>query len=323
MAAKKTEDTTKKSKKKDRAAQSKGLSTKAAKAAKADKAAPTPEDIVAAAREAAFKDEHPEQAFNHFRPLAEAVPAEDLTVFTGEPLVMRANVKQALAIVGPHLGKAVARLQTPHLREVFELPSLVMGLGFAAGRVPVAKLSAGDIERMLTEGGPWRELGLKYLEIVSHPFLGLLPRERVAKIRAGKGPLDKAEDFVALAGVFAEFKDNLAGKHPFPADKVNLLATLGGALVQQMRHGRAGREAPKRTQESILRDQMASLVVDRYDDLQVIAAVALGKRKADELLPALRSTAGVAMAEEPEPGAADAPGPADAATSLLDAKKPG
>jgi hypothetical protein len=86
--------------------------------------------------------------------------------------------------------------------------------------------------------------------------------------------------------------------------------TLPGALVQQMRHGRANKEAPKRTQESILRDQMASLVADRYDDLQVIAAVALGKRKADELLPALRSTAGLAVAEEPAPAAANAPVPA-------------
>ena len=295
MTEKKADKAAKKSNKKNQDNLSKGSS------GAANKAAPAPEEIIAAARKAAFTDEDPGRAFAHFKPLAEKVPAEDLAIFNGEALVMRANVKQALALLEPHLAKAVARLHTPSLQEIFELPSLVMGLGFAASRVPVAKLSAGDIERMLTEGGPWRELSLNYLEVVSHPFIGVIPRERVAKIRAGKGPLDKAEDFVAIAGLFAEYADELAGKHPFPADKLDLLATLGGALVQQMRPGRANKEVPKRTTESILRDKMASLVVSRYDELQVIAAVALGKRKADELLPALRSTTAVAIAEEAVP----------------------
>ena len=47
---------------------------------------------------------------------------------------------------------------------------------------------------------------------------------------------------------------------------------------------------------ALLRDQLAAMVADRYDHLQVLATVALGKRKADELLPALRSSAGFARA---------------------------
>src|SRR5262249_20724130 len=151
--------------------------------------------------------------------------------------------------------------------EVFELPALVMALEVAAGRVPVAKLSAGEIDKMLAEGAPWRELMLTFLEVASHPLIGLLPAERVARVPAGKGKLDKAQDFVALPGLFAEFKDALAGKHPFPADKLDLLATLGGALVQQVKPGRAMMEVPKRTSEAILRDQVAALVAERYDDL--------------------------------------------------------
>lgn len=248
-----------------------------------------PAALIAAARAEAFTDEAPARAFKHFRPLAEQVPTADLPVFTGQPLLMRANVKAALDAVTPHLPAAVSALREPRLKEVFELPSLVMALDFAAARVPVAKLSAGEIDRMLAEGAPWRDLMLSFLEVASHPLLGLLPRERVAAVRAGSGKLDKARDFVALPGLFAEFSEALAGKHPFPADKLDLLATLGGALVQQVRPGNAPVTVAKRTAESILRDQLASLVADRYDHLQVLAAVALGKRKADELLPALRS----------------------------------
>lgn len=249
--------------------------------------------VIAAARKAAFTDETPAKAFAHFRPLAEAVDASALTPFTGQPLLMRANVMTALRAVEPHLERAVTGLFDPKLEEVFELPALVMALDFAANRVPIAKLSPGEIDQMLREGAPLRELMLSFLEIVAHPLLGLLPRERVAAVRAGKGKLDQAQDFVAIPGLFAEFEDVIEGKHPFPADTIDKLATLGGTLLTQVRPGHAVAEIAKRSKEAILRDQLAALVADRYDHLQVLAAVALGKRKADELLPALRS--GVAL----------------------------
>lgn len=248
-----------------------------------------PAALIAAARAAAFTNEAPAQAFAHFEPLAAKVATDGLAIFTGQALLLRANIKAALEAVEPYLPAAVARLRSPDLQQVLELPSLVMALDFAAGRVPVAKLSAGEIDKMLTEGAPWRELMLSFLEVAAHPLLNLLPRERVAAVRAGTGKLDKAQDFVALPGLFAEFGPALAGKHPFPADKLDLLATLGGALVLQVRPGKAVTEVAKRTAEAILRDQLASLVADRYDHLQVLATVALGKRKADALLPALRS----------------------------------
>jgi hypothetical protein len=273
--------------------------------------AKSPEALIEAARAAAFNDEAPQHAFEHFRPLAEKVPTADLPVFTGQPLLLRANIKAALALLEPHPPAAVGKLREPKLQEVFELSSLVMALEFAGGRVPIAKLSAGEIDKMLTEGAPWRELMLSFLEVASHPLLNLLPAERVAKVRAGKGKLDKAQDFVALPGLFAEFKGALEGKHPFPGDKLDLLATLGGTLVQQVKPGRAMTEVAKRTSEAILRDQLAALVAERYDDLQVLAAVALGKRKADELLPALRSAVGSstsAAAESIASGPAATPG---------------
>jgi hypothetical protein len=249
-----------------------------------------PAVLIAAARKAAFTDETPAKAFEHFRSIAAKVPTADLPVFTGQPLVMRANILTAFDAVTPHLPVAVTALREPRLQEIFELPALVMGLDFAVGRVPIAKLSAGEINKMLAEGAPWRELMLTFLEVAAHPLLGLVPRERVAAVRAGHGKLDQAQDFVAIPGLFTEFSASIAGKHPFPADKIDLLATLGGTLVTQVRPGKAIAEVAKRSAESILRDQMASLVIDRYDRLQVLAAVAIGKRRADELLPALRAS---------------------------------
>lgn len=134
---------------------------------------------------------------------------------------------------------------------------------------------------------------LTFLEVASHPLLGLLPRERVAAVRTGKSP--------------------------FPPENIDLLSILGGTLVKHVRSGNAIAEVAKRTAESILRDQLASMVVARYDRLQVLAAVTLGSRKAEALLPALRASAGFARAAEvsAEPPAALAPAASNGAPGAV------
>jgi hypothetical protein len=239
----------------------------------------------------AFSTISPEAAFTHFRALAAAVPKTDLTVFTGQPLLMLANANAALERVDGLLDAAASKLEDARPSDVRELPSLILALDFAQSRVPVVQLSAHDIERMLREGLPWRQVLLDYLEVASSPLVGLLPAERVAAIRAGHGKLDSARDFVALAGLFTEFAGALAGKHPFTQDKIDALGTLGAALLQQIRPGRAAAPVQVRSEESVLRDQFASLVEDRYEHLQLLATIALGKKEAAKL-PALRSAIG-------------------------------
>lgn len=285
---KKTPSKSTKTKKKKKGA---AAEVKAAKPKGAARSA-EPAEIIAAARAEAFTDPSPEAAFGHFRGVAAEVSVEDLPVFTGQPLLMRANVLAALQAVEPHLEVAVRALREPRLQEIFELPALVMALDFAARRVPVSTLSRKEIEAMLTEGSPWRDLMLRFLEVASHPLLDLLPRERVAAVRAGTGKLDMAQDFVALPGLFNEFAEGLAGKHPFPGEALGRLAELGGVLVQRVRPGQANPVKVARPEEAVLRDRFAWVVAERYDQLGVVATVALGKRKADALLPALRSSVG-------------------------------
>lgn len=45
--------------------------------------------------------------------------------------------------------------------------------------------------------------------------MGLLPAERVEKIRAGSGPYDTARDLVDLVGLYREFAEVLGGEPPF------------------------------------------------------------------------------------------------------------
>lgn len=264
------------------------------------KRAPTPtsSNPVVVTRRAAFATTSPEDAFRHFRPLAEKVPTDDLSLFTGNALVMKANIDIALAAAEPHLATVAARLPSAPLRDIFELPSLALALDHACHRVPSAPLSAGEIDAMLAEGRPWRQLVLTYLEVVSSPLLKLVPAERVRAIREGSGPLDTARDFVALPAVFREYEESLAGRHPFTPEQLARLGELGAALVAAIRPKGAPAPREGRAPEAILRDQFAWLVEERYDHLAVALSVAVGHRKAAALLPALRST--VVSAPKPD-----------------------
>lgn len=255
---------------------------------------PSSDQIIERARTAAFSDKDPARAFAHFRPIAEAISTEGLAVFTGRPLVMLANVNAALVALAPTLPRAVEQLRAPRLREVFELPSLVLGLEFASQRVPAAKMSAGEIAALYDEMAPLRAVTLDYLTVASNPLVKLVPETRVRSIREGAGKLDGAQDAVAIPGVFREFATALEGKHPFTAAQLARLGELGGALLHQIKPGGATKGSSARPPEAVLRDQFGALVAERYDYLLVLAALALGKARADALLPALRSATNAA-----------------------------
>jgi len=262
---------------------------------------------LADARARAHRALDPAVAFEHFRPQAEVVSTDGLALFSGVPLVMLANVQSALALVEPELPNVVRLLRGPRLVEVFELPSLVMGLEFATQRVPSAAPSAGEIDKLLDEGTPWRAVALDLLDVLANPLVNLVPAARVKAIREGHGKLDRAQDFVAIAGLFREFAPALEGKNPLPAAGIARMGEIGAALVQVMKPGAARRAASTRTPEGTLRDQFAALVEERYDHLKVLATVALGAARAAELLPALRSTAAVTPAAKPAPAPTPTP----------------
>jgi len=262
---------------------------------------PAAGDLIAAGRASAFSSTDPAKCFAHFRPLAEAVLADGLTLFRGAPLLMHGNVKRALVVAEPGLSVAVARLRAPRIQDVYELPSLVLGLQFAAGRVPGAVMSQGEISSLLAEQSPWRRLALAYLDVVSDPLVGLVPRERYVKIREGSGPLDRAEDFVAIPGVFDEFAGALQGKHPFREAQLARLAEAGAQLLQQMRPGNAPKEQKSRGPEATLRDQMGALVAERFEHLLELATLGLGRAKAEAEMPALHATARTPKADAAEP----------------------
>lgn len=78
-----------------------------------------------------------------------------------------------------------------------------------------------------------RVLTLQFLEISAQ--LKLVPKAPVAKIRAGTGPLDGAQDGIAIAGMFHDYRAALEGKHPFSSEYLAAMAEHANWLVRQLK----------------------------------------------------------------------------------------
>lgn len=245
-----------------------------------------------------FVSDDGQAAYEHFLPLAKAIPADaKLEVCNAELAVVLANCKSGVAAIADHLD--VVRRKAPEcpVADVLELPTVAVALLFAGSLVVGPMPSEREIEGVLARVRPMRELTLKQLEVFAG--LGLVSAARVKAIRRGSGALDTARDAVAIVALFREQSAELAGKHPFTAAQLDALATDGNWLVQNLQPSNAPRKPAARNPASVVRDQIWALVRKRYDDLLDAAGAVFGVRHVDEHIPPLRSRIAVALASEP------------------------
>jgi hypothetical protein len=223
-------------------------------------------------------------AFEHFLPLATARVKEGRLPARGarDVAVLRANVERGTRAVLGAKEAILAKQPTADFVAIEELLGLVAALDYAAGRVPVP-LADGEVPAALAELRPLRLLGLGQLDVLAG--LGLIPADRVAKIREGRGNVDAARDGVAIPGLFAEFEKEIGGKHPFTAEHFDTMSRLGNQLIRALlpQGAKAVKEAP--AAEALLRDAFYGEVLERYESARELAVVAFGLRDLDENVP--------------------------------------
>lgn len=239
-----------------------------------------------------FLTEDSEAAYKHFVPVVEPIAAEELEVWNADPEIVRINVGRAVDAVRPHEDEISEQLPRVHFAKLLELPSLALALGFAADKV-FRPASPQEIKARQASLRPARNLTLSYLEIVA--ALGLIPAERVKKIRSGKGPIDEARDGIAIVSVFREFAGALKNKHPFSQEALDKLAEDGNWLVQQLTPSGAAPGKTEKNPDAMIRDQLWTEIVRRYD-LVYMAGVALwGRRGVDDHIPSLLARAAASL----------------------------
>jgi hypothetical protein len=243
-----------------------------------------------------FLSEDSEACFKHFAKLVAATPADALDPYNADPEIVRVNLVRALDAVRGHLDQIAKALPLVNIAELLELPSLALALGFGADKV-FTPVSRQEIRARQATLRPARSQTLRYLEIVAE--LDIVPADRVQNIRAGKGALDEARDGVAEVAMFNEYESKLAGKHPFSEEYLAKLAEDGNWLIKALlptgaKPGKAGANP-----DVLVRDQLWTEVLRRYDVLYQAGMVIWGRRQVDAHLPALQSRVVSAPKAEP------------------------
>lgn len=235
-----------------------------------------------------FLSEDSHACFNHFSKLVADTPADRAERLNADPDIVRVNLGRGVDAVRPHLDQVAKELPLLDPNEFLELPSLSLALGFAVDRI-FTPASPQEIRARQVTLRPVRSQTLRYLEVAAE--LGLVPADRVQNIRANTGPLDEARDGVAIAALFSEFADSLADKHPFTAEALERLAADGNWLIIQLQPSGATAEKTERSPDGVLRDQLWTDLLRRYDLLYQAGVAIWGRRKVDEHIPSLHSRA--------------------------------
>ncbi|WP_437922751.1 hypothetical protein WMF37_27380 [Sorangium sp. So ce291] len=255
------------------------------------------------------------EAYRHFLPLVQAeVPADRAEICRLSIDIVRANVDRGVRAILPRLDLVREKLPLCPIDDVLELPSLALGLVVAAGRI-VTAASEREIEARLEKFRPMRDLTLRQLEIFAE--LKLVPRQRVAAIRRGSGPVDSARDGVDIAGMFHEFAEPLDGKHPFSPDYLSVMAEHASWLIVQLRPRGAQQRPSERSPEAVVRDQFWTVIHQRHDHLREAGVAVFGLRQLDAHVPPIGARIPPSAAQPTGTAKPDSAGPTPAAAPEL------
>lgn len=237
---------------------------------------------------APFLTQDPEAAYTHFLSQAEAVAPGSERRLSVESSLARHNVDVGVAYFVSIEADIVAAMPACPVNRYEELPSLALALMFACDQV-VERASDGEIHRRLNECGRLRAPMLKMLEVLADPIVGIADSTIVKDIRAGTGPMDKARDAVNIAAYFRRLGPAAAGKHPFSEEQIRALAEHGHWLIPQLTPGNAVVPTEEANPAMRIRDQLWTLLWDRYDQLRGAVAAVCGLYALDEHVPPLGS----------------------------------
>ncbi|MFO0762009.1 MAG: hypothetical protein U0359_36550 [Byssovorax sp.] len=229
-----------------------------------------------------FLTDRPELALSRFLPIAEALGAEGLSPFRLDPELVRENVARGLAAVETALGKK--KLPGVDRGALRELPTIALALAHAAGKVARPALPA-DVEKRLAQMRPMREAALRQLEVFA--LLDLIPAHVPAAIRKGSGPLDAAQDAVAIPSVFQDNEELIGHRHPFTSAMLKKLGEDGSFLVERLAPLEEAREAADQSPEALAQDQLWALLRARHEALRVAGALLFGLSALDAQVPPL------------------------------------
>lgn len=216
-------------------------------------------DLSSAADAAAAYQEH----------LAEARTVAKPAPYRLGPDLVLANIKSAERYVAARRDEIQEHFPKIDIAHFDGLGRLALGLKFAAMAAEGIGPSESEVSAVLAEARGLR--GKLLPALASLAASGLVPQETYERIARGRGTRDVAEDCVAAAQVFRDGGAALDGKHPVTAEQIERAALVGSWLLQQLRPAEARAEKAPKPEAVEIRNQMATLLSERYAKLQAVA----------------------------------------------------
>jgi hypothetical protein len=250
-----------------------------------------------------FESTDPAAAFDHFAPLVANIPDAELEHWNADADIVRVNARRAVDAISPHWARVAQALPLVSVPQLKEIPSLALAVSFAAERV-FKPASPHEIRAHQASLRPARRLALGQLDIFAE--LGLLDPDKVRAIRADRGPVDEANDAVAIVALFRDNAAAWTNKHPFSDAFLQRLSDDGQWLLGQLVPKGATPEKPGPSADTIVRNRLWTELNRRYDDLYKAGVEVWGRRHVDTHLPTLLTRV-VIKAESNTPGNAPTP----------------
>lgn len=250
--------------------------------------------------------------------VAEAMqrPQGEVATFTGNAHVALQNARAGVAAVLAERARIESDPEAPEVDFVMVSATtrVAEALVFAANAASNAAAQRSETSAQLTRVYEIRdELLSNAVSLVKSKVIKGNDAEIVANIQKGKGPIDAAQDCIALAALFRRLAADIAGKSPITPARVQEAARMGSdALLVLAPDGVAvesGGEDPV-AKAAEMRDRVAALLTRYYAYVGRVAGWLWGFNLGDHVSP-LRSRAVSSAADDegdPQPPTPPTPG---------------
>lgn len=214
------------------------------------------------------------------------------------PDLVLSNIKSAERYVAARRDEIIDHFPRVDIAHFDGIGRLAMGLKYASMVADGVEPSESEVSLVIAEAREHRAMLLPAVKSLA--AAGLVPQSTYERIARGRGVRDTAEDCIALAQVFRDAGSTLDGKHPITTAQIERSALVGSWLLQRLKPGEARREKVPRPEAVEIRNQMATLLVERYAKLQAIAHYFEGDSW-QEAVPPLMTRAALRRETEAKP----------------------
>lgn len=236
-----------------------------------------------------------EEAYQAHLAEATALPASSVTPLRRKTSQIYQTVLDAVNKLSPHKDKLAEDLPNEDLTVLDSLPDLALGLVFAGLQVRRGGVDP-TLQQALTDGRALRGVLLRGAHAAADA--GIFAQADVDAVQKGRGPLDMANDLIALSSMFKGKKAALAGKSAITNAQVAKAAEVGAWLQANIKSaGSAKKTKAALAKAADVRDRFGALVAQGYERLWVMGVVVWGYEVGGHVRPLLGRAVRVSVAK--------------------------